>query len=103
VSTRTTCLHCGQTILRRSDGIWFSNPVGDPHLGYRCDPAPNLQHAPAPADADDRITSAFGHALVGAMRAEAILNQGHEHAASKRNELSKAAKNLTAYLAELER
>jgi hypothetical protein len=102
VSTRTTCRHCGQIILRRSsDGLWFNNVRG--FVTSDCEQSQDGKHAAIAIETDDRITSAFGHALVGAMRAEAILNQGHEHAASKRTELAKAAASLNAYLAELER
>lgn len=50
MSTRTTCQHCGQVILHRSDGIWFSNPSADTSYGYRCEMSPDRQHAPASAE-----------------------------------------------------
>lgn len=102
MSTRTTCLHCGETILRRqSDGNWFSNPVGDPYLGIRC--VPGKQHSPAPVDADDRLTAAYSRALDGAKKAGVVLAKGHEQAARDRVTLAKAAESLNAYLTELER
>jgi hypothetical protein len=54
VSTRTTCRHCGQIILRRSDDVWFSNPSAatDTSYGYRCTSSPDLQHAPASVEQD---------------------------------------------------
>jgi hypothetical protein len=49
VSTRTTCGHCGQVILSRGDGVWFSRGITVP-VTSDCNDAPDGLHAPASAE-----------------------------------------------------
>jgi hypothetical protein len=50
MSTRTSCRHCGNIILRRRDGMWLSDPMRDLSRGLRCTVSPDDQHAPASAE-----------------------------------------------------
>jgi hypothetical protein len=52
---------------------------------------------------DDRVISAYCHAAASVQEAEQILVKGMPHRPSELDKLADAAKNLTAYLAELER
>jgi hypothetical protein len=52
MSTRTTCGHCGNIILRNRDGMWLSDPMRDLSYGRRCAASPDGRHAPASADQD---------------------------------------------------
>lgn len=45
VPSRATCTHCGLTILRRGDGVWFSRGSLRPTGG--CEAATDGKHAPA--------------------------------------------------------
>lgn len=71
MSTRNTCKHCGQVILYKRDlNAWFSNPVGDPWLGSRCDAAPDKRHTPASADQEESAELLRLRARVAELEAE---------------------------------
>ena len=51
-------MHCGETILRNREGVWFGR--GPTHLTSQCENAPHGAHSPTDGGAVEELRSAAG-------------------------------------------